>query len=183
MEDDTSFNIALWPDDESLLQECIRLAQLNCSEIADQYLIGDHACPHVTLCQINAETDELENIWAAIQSVHPKQLSLSFNQFYIKPGQNELEGYYWVGVGVRRAAEIINLQKTIYDQLLSLNLESRNKPLGYTPHLTWARCKGDSPQPIKYFPSNEFWSKSYTFSLSLGRSDKHGVYHERLFSL
>jgi len=179
--DQRYFNIALFPNSADCVNTCVELAQANLVEWADEYLLSKNAWPHITLCQFQAASQKLSDIWSSVRLLQSGLLSLRFHHIYIWPGMEEHLGRYWVGLAVVPEASLIRLQKAVYDHLLDLGIRSETAFTTYFPHLTWARCRGNKPT-ISTMPMQDFWERTYSFSLSLGRSDKNGVYHERLFS-
>jgi len=177
------FNIALFPEDENLVSTCIQLAQTNLKDQSSEYLLGENAWPHVTLCEFISEQGQLAKIWSSIESMQTEPLLLNFEYIYILPGHGIHSGKTWVGLAVAKPAELVKLQKSIYEKLLQLGIEGATKIETYFPHLTWARCDGNKPITISAMPPQELWQKQHAFNLSIGLSDMNGAYHERLFSI
>ncbi len=176
------FNIALIPEDEELARTCIQLAKINLKNDSDQYLLGNNAHPHVTLCEFIATEEQLDQIWSSVKDLQLNSLPLSFGHIYILPGRGIHAGKIWVGLTVIKTTELIKLQKSVCEKLLPMKIESKTKIDGYTPHLTWGRCDGNKPITIAVMPPQELWQKPHAFDLSLGRSDINGAYQEQLFS-
>jgi 2'-5' RNA ligase len=175
------FNIALLPTDENFVHNCIQLAQANLKDQSTGYLLGEHTYPHVTVCQFTAEHSQLGTIWSSIESMQREPLKLSFGHIYILPGGGIHADKVWVGLTIVKIAALINLQKSIYEKLLQLGIESSTKASSYTPHLTWARCDRNKPITISIMPPPELLQSQHTFSLTIGLSDVNGVYQECLF--
>lgn len=175
------FNLALFPDDEQLMRACIDLAQANFADQASEYLLGEQAWPHITLCQFEAEVEKLSTIWTAVEDLQVPEVN--FRHIYVMPGLQLHEGKYWVGLAVDQTRALLDLQKTVYRNLKDCQIQSTTDPESYFPHLTWARCHGNKPVYITSLPPKELWQDRHLFSLSLGRSDRNGVYQERLYPL
>ena len=181
------FNLALYPQDAQLASACVALAQANFKDQASEYLLGENAHPHVTLCQFQANEEQLESIWSAVEKLdlelNQKVLSLSFHHFYIKPGFHFHKDKYWLGLAMSATTELMALQKALHTLLAQMNIESSTLPQSYFPHLTLARCHTldyAHPPQIKVLPALEIWQQDFVFQVSLGRSNEYGVYLERL---
>jgi 2'-5' RNA ligase len=175
------FNIALFPDDPNLQKALIASAQANCKTEVDQYLLGENALPHVTLCQLQTEPNSIQSLWQEIAPVMPNPIALYFHHLYMLPGKAEHLGFHWMGLAMAPDPILIELQKRIHEKLLSKNIQSRTSPSSYFPHLTWARCRGFTHISPVSLPAQEIWQTSHNFSLSLARSDANGIFKERLF--
>src|SRR5579872_2306579 len=119
------FNIALLPLDEGFVHSCIHLAQANLKDQSREYLLGDHTYPHVTLCQFTAEHSQLESIWSSIEGTQREPLPLNFGHIYILPGRGAHAGKTWVGLTVVKSMPIMKLQKSIFESLQELGIESK----------------------------------------------------------
>lgn len=171
------FNLALVPESDEFAELCLRLARANCTERADNYLLGDNALPHVTVCQFEAYETDLGSIWARVHNLHSSPIELGFRHIYVQYGKAELRGLCWVGLAVRPEPSILELQSNVFDRLLDLGVESRNTPANYFPHLTFARCNLNQPITISEPPPEDVWLSRYSFRLTIGHSDEHGRYH------
>ena len=179
------FNIALFAESEELIGICTDLARSNLAGQADGYLLGEDAWPHITLCQFSLNESQIPSVWSQIENLQTTPLKIRFSHIYILPGVMEHTGKRWVGLAVAPHPQLSTLQKTIYDKLLSQNIQSTTAPGIYFPHLTWARTDGKSPLSMTSFPAQNFWHENHSFSLSLGRTDENnfGIYRERLLPL
>ena len=176
------FNIALFPMEQKLLDDCVHFAQANLSLAADGYLLGNDAWPHITLCPFVTDVNHLPKIWSSTMDLQKQPLSLRFDHLYIKPGVSEHSGKYWVGLAVEREPRLIELQAEIYVILTDHGIEPLTEPSTYFPHITWARCDGMSAPTLRNFLDQEFWQRSFSYTMSLGKSDSNGVYRERLYT-
>jgi 2'-5' RNA ligase len=191
------FNLALYPQDAHLASACVALAQANFKEQASEYLLGENAHPHVTLCQFQANEEQLESIWSAVEKLglggvreldlglnsNRKALKLRFHHFYIKPGFHFHKDKYWLGLAMSATAELMALQKALHTLLTQLNIESPTLPHAYFPHLTLARCHAADyahPPQIRELPALDIWQQDFVFQVSLGRSNEYGAYLKRL---
>jgi 2'-5' RNA ligase len=175
------YNIALFPEDRQLIDDCVHFAQSNCADSAEQYLLGESAWPHITLCQFQAAPALSTEVWSKVVEFESDPVSIQFQQIYIMAARPEIyvEKYY-VGLSVKPSPRLIKLQVDVFEQLLTLGINSLTSTENYFPHLTWALCHGQKPT-ITHVPPEKLWQEPHLFRVSLGRSDEHGVYHERLF--
>ena len=168
---------------------------------ASEYLLGENAHPHVTLCQFQANEEQLESIWSAVEKLdfkaaiegtqeldfgldsNLKALKLCFHHFYIKPGFHFHKDKYWLGLAMSASPELLALQKALHTLLAQMDIESPTLPQSYFPHLTLARCHTadyTNPPQIRVLPALDMWQQDFVFQVSLGRSNEYGVYLERL---
>jgi 2'-5' RNA ligase len=177
------YNIALYPRSEQLIDDCVQFARANCADRAEQYLLGtdargDRAFPHITLCQMQLQRQDVELVWSKVSALCAEPVPVQFHHIYIMPA-SRYENKYYVGLVPLKNSRLIELQTAVFETLSVLGITSLTAAENYFPHLTWALCHGQEPS-IKKFPQATFWQETYIFMLSLGRSDQHGVYHERL---
>ena len=175
------YNFALIPGDSAFADICIDLAQANLKKIARDYLLGDNALPHVTLCQFRCEPQKLNAIWSSVSDLHNFSMQLQFDFFYIKRGKNEHSNFHWVGLSVRSTPELSKLQRDVYDILHNAGLETRTDPNKYLPHITFGGCPLPEPIVISSVPPAEFWQTKHDFQFSLGESTPIGVYRKCLY--
>jgi len=181
------FNLALYPQDAHQASAYVALAQANFRDQESEYLLGENAHPHVTICQFQANEEQLESIWSAVEKLelepNQKALALRFHHFYIKPGFHLHKDKYWLGLAMSATAELMALQKALHTLLAQMNIESPTLPQAYFPHLTLARCHTldyANPPQVKVLPALDIWQHDFVFQVSLGRSNEYGVYLERL---
>jgi 2'-5' RNA ligase len=177
------YNIALYPCSEKLIDDCVQFARENFADTVEQYLLGtdaqgDRAHPHITLCQMQWQRQDLESVWSKISNLCAEPVPVQFHHIYIMPASRNHNQYY-VGLAPLANSRLIELQTAVFETLSVLGITSLTAIENYFPHLTWALCHGQEPS-IKKFPQAKFWQETYLFMLTLGRSDPHGVYHERL---
>lgn len=176
------FNLALFPESEDFQRQCIELAQVNCAGQSDGYLLGLDALPHVTVCQFKTEKSRLSAVWSAMSELRSVSYALGFRHIYLQYGKGELTGKSWLGLAVILEPLVLDLQKSVFQRLLNLGIESRNTPESYFPHLTFARLDATRSTQIVQAPRAEFWLERYSFRLTIGQSDEHGRYHEEVSS-
>jgi 2'-5' RNA ligase len=179
------FNLALYPQEAKLASACVELAQTNFKEQASEYLLGENAHPHVTLCQFQTSEDQMESIWSEVEKLgrEAELLALRFHHFYIKPGFHFHQDKYWLGLAVSATPELLAMQKALHTLLAQMNIESPTQPQSYFPHLTLARCHTldyANPPQLKELPALDIWQQDFVFQVTLGRSNEYGVYLERL---
>jgi 2'-5' RNA ligase len=167
----------LLPVDKNFADQNIKFAQTNFAIQAKEYLLGEHAFPHITLCQFEEDPNRIHEIWSALSSLSNKTLSIKLGPFYVLLHENA----YWAGLGTERLPELINLQLSVNEILNTLQIKSKQPHSTYFPHITWARCTDTKPPEIKILPNAEFWNQSYSFVLSIGQSSPYGVYRKILF--
>jgi 2'-5' RNA ligase len=176
------FNIALYPQSDSLTRYLVELAQINLSGKSDKYLLGDVAYPHITLCQFICAPELINEVWDVCAKLYAGPVSIYFSHMYIKAGSAPLhQGKNWIGLSVAPTADLSDLQKSVFKGLKKLDIESPTDPLKYFPHLTLGRLDQASAVTISPVPDCSFWQTTYQFDISLGRSDEYGVYLERLY--
>lgn len=176
----THYNLALIPTDKTLSATCIGLAQANMQEIASQYLLGEKARPHVTLCQYVTELSP-DDVWSKMSEYRAKKTFLRFDHIYVRAGTGRHEGFYWVGLAVQNNSTILSgLQRDVSNKLTEPGITRLTESSTYFPHLTWARCFTDRSITIATLPDPNFWLSEYEFQLSIGLSDENGVYQSCL---
>ena len=133
----------------------MELAQANFKDQASEYLLGDYALPHITLCQFQASEDQMESIWSVVEKLelegalesklaldsNLKAITLRFHHFYIKPGFQFHQEKYWLGLAITATPELLAMQKALHTLLAQMKIESTTLPQSYFPHLTLARCQ------------------------------------------
>jgi len=59
------YNLAYCPSNHLFSRHCVQYAREHFETLANGYLLGRNALPHVTLCQFEAAEDKLSDIWKA----------------------------------------------------------------------------------------------------------------------
>lgn len=175
------FNLALYPLDDELSTLCTKFAQDNFAGRASEYLLGNDALAHVTLCQFEAEPEIIADVWKTISPCCLEPIALNFQHVYLKVGEGMHEGYFWVGLPVSGTEELSALQKTVYDGLAALGINAKTLPASYSPHLTLARLPNSESVALRGAPPRVVFAQSHPFVLSLGRSEAVGIYRECLY--
>jgi 2'-5' RNA ligase len=151
--------------------EYIRFAQTNFASIAENYLLSEHAHPHITLVQFYGE--EADYIRACEYLSHTKlrpQPRFTGIQF----GQDGSDaGILWANITVARDAELLTLHACIVDILQEHNLIILNdiKDL-YYPHVTFARIRA------KEIVTEKPTIIPQRFDLAIGVADDFGQFVE-----
>lgn len=174
------FNLALIPEDNEFREQCIELAQSNCKQLADGYLLGEEALPHVTVCQFTAAPGDLPHIWTNFSDLKDELQSILFRHIYIQYGKEDMLGKLWMGLAVTYEPALTELQKRCFERLLKIGIQSGNTPERYFPHLTFARCDATKTPSVQKAPPISLWLTRYAFRLTIGESDELGRYHKRL---
>lgn len=176
------FNIALFAADPDFIANCIRLARVNLGKQADGYLLGDEAWPHITLSQFQADTERSSSIWSAVQDLQRDPIAVSFGHIYVLPGVEEHASCVWVGLACIAEKTLMTLQKSTNEKLVGLGIEPLTRTDTYFPHLTWARCHSRTALTISDWQTKDLWQREHPFRLSLGLSNRNGIYRKRLFA-
>ncbi len=177
------YNLALLPHDPEFRVLCNDFAQRHFSELQDGSILGPKAMPHITLCHVMAEPEQLPDLWqAAVKHFGRGKLGLSFSHIYFSEGKAEHAGSIWAGFAVTRDSNLMVLQASV-NGLLRLQglLPLHATGDAYFPHVTLARLRRSGTLPAISWPDEAFWSQSHDFTLSLGRSDDNGVYQAKLY--
>jgi len=178
------YNIALLPESPEFAAQCVAYARQHFTSGNQNYLLGENAHPHVTLCQFEAEPDTIQSLWLAAQRVASEpQRRVRFDQvYYLAADTSKPSSTVWTGLSAVRDTALVGLQERLYD-LLSENgiVPLTQKGNGYFPHLTVAR--GDVHQFSRLvWPTFAFGQEGHAFSLSLGQSNEFGVYQKCLYT-
>lgn len=174
------FNLALVPACSEFQLSLVELARRNLKQ-ADGYLLGPQAIPHVTICQFRAEEKRLLTIKAELEidrtgeNIFVQPQLLSFSHFYIKPGNLQHSGKYWVGLAIREREHLTELHLSTAAALQRLTLEVLTVG-DYFPHLTLGRMPPgaislESLPP----PESDFFRTAQNFHCKLGLSNENGV--------
>ncbi len=161
------FNAVLVPPND-LAKELVAYAQNHFATIADGYCLSDTVCPHITLCQFEAE--EIPHIDIANEFIKPIYV-LSTD---IRKGTDIHEGYYWLSLIVEKEDWLVDLQKSVYSQLekLGCSVKTQTGDL-YNPHVTFCRTKENiefNKDVIGFIKETKGWS------FEIGQSDENGQY-------
>jgi 2'-5' RNA ligase len=164
------YNLVYIPTSKN--QEITTLAR-QFSTYADQYLLGNQALPHVTLCQFEALEQDLEKIWQrADKLISAKSISLTFDSISVINKNN----FYWVSLIPDHANEL----GKIHDAAVAV-LEIKHS-VWFDPHLTLFNSTTDN-----FSAAVESFKASFTdlrdnCILALGKSGFAGQFKEIIFS-
>ena len=104
------FNIALLPIDAAVRRAFVDLARSDFAAVADGYLLGAGALPHITLCQFDASSEQ-----AAIEVFHSwegkKDLDLQIEKFRLRKGSPPHLGKLWAEFVVEQRPALLEQQK------------------------------------------------------------------------
>jgi len=169
------FNLALLPVDGEKFQPLFSsIAQKYFSECADDYILGDGALAHITLCQFDAHS-ELDARSYFKKWAWGDQLSLSLDSFNRRTGSGEHSGRYWVEFLIQKCDALIILQKQCAAQLAHHSVQNLTPVDGYSPHITLARIDkafdGIVEVPFK---------APILFRLALGYSTGNGLFQREI---
>lgn len=133
------FNLALLPVDGEKFQSLFSsVAQSTFCAWADDYILGEGALAHITLCQFDTSS-ELDARSFFKKWAWGDQLSLSLDRYNCRTGSGEHSGRYWVEFLVQKCDPLINLQKQCVSELAHHNVRNLTPVEGYSPHITLAR--------------------------------------------
>jgi len=139
--------------------------------VADGYLIGDAAHPHVTLVQFNGEQADYDAVVEFLSTQacpQPRMLGIHFG---FNKNSEEL---LWASLTVARDPEIVSLHENLIkflEQRSSAEILTFKRDL-YDPHLTLALIKASIPAcPRPSLPHS-------SFSIAAGVADSFGQFVE-----
>ena len=164
------YNFALTPLHHR--QKIIHYAQ-QLSHLTDQYILGEHSLPHVTLYQCHFDESEIKYRWQNVcQTLEQKLIELSFANVSCTTSNQEV---YWISLMPDQRNILTNMHQTI---AAVLNLPVKED---YDPHMTLLNTK--DPRSLSI---SEAFKQTYspiidTFVLSLGNSDEIGQYTQVIY--
>lgn len=157
------YNIALTPTSKG--SEFIDMAK-HFAPLHDQYCLGTHSLPHVTLIQFYADENLVTHLWEnACQTIKPHQLTLRFSAFSVTSSNNTL---FWVAL-------MPDQRETLYGMHLAAAEVVGEMPRdNYDPHLTLINTKDPTCQVRTTLLEKKYQVISDEFVLSIGDCDAHG---------
>jgi 2'-5' RNA ligase len=163
------YNLVYIPTSKN--QEITTLAR-QFSTYADQYLLGNQALPHVTLCQFEAQEQDLEKIWLRAEKLIPvKSISLTFDSVSVINKNN----FFWVSLIPDHATELHELHNTARSVL-----EIKHQ-VWFDPHLTLFNSTSDIfSAAVENFKAS-FTHLSDNCILALGKSGFAGQFKEIIY--
>jgi len=169
------YNIAFYPHQQDFASHCVSFAVSNFFDAADDYLLdGVTAHPHVTLCQFEAEEDQLPDIWnRALQICAPKRM-LKLGELFIQERPNHI----WAGLEIIKTPELEREQAELVKMLAGQGIKTFTKPgADYFSHLTFASLIEVPERMMR----SAVTGAEQPFFLSLGRTGENGVYQRIIF--
>jgi 2'-5' RNA ligase len=165
------YNLALMP--MTISEDVVRLSHAF-SDIADKYVLGEKSLPHVTLCQFEAEEDEIDSIWKKVcEKWREEPIDLVFEKFSCLTFDNQV---YWVSLLPNNTDALHDMHRRIAGII--------NQPIkkSFDPHMTLINTKNK-----EYDAKVDKYSRSYKplrdmFLLKLGRCDDVGQFTEVIYT-
>ncbi|MCD6040283.1 MAG: hypothetical protein K0S27_1683 [Gammaproteobacteria bacterium] len=144
--------------------------------IADQYSLGSHSLPHVTICQFLASADELPEIWSQVcDSLNQKTIDLVFKEFSCITFNNIT---FWVSLLPNNCDKLMEMNCIVADIIKNPVSKSYAE---YDPHMTLISTKNKEYRQIARDVEKSYKPLSDTFVLSLGESDEIGQYTKMIY--
>jgi hypothetical protein len=170
------FNIALLLIDAAVRRAFVDLARSDFAAVADGYLLGAGALPHITLCQFHAPSEQ-----AAIDVFHSwegkKDLDLQIENFRLRKGSPPHSGKLWAEYLVEQHPALLEQQKNCVQHVKQAGLEILTNVTPYSPHLTLARIAdtvADVPSP------DPPYRHRLAFRPAIGAASENGVFVKEL---
>jgi 2'-5' RNA ligase len=164
------YNLVYIPTSKN--HEITALAQ-QFSAYADQYLLGNQALPHVTLCQFEAMEQDLEKIWLRADKMIPtKALNLRFETF----SDIHKNNFFWVSLIPDHGKELHELHQA------ALNVLEIKHDVWFDPHMTLFNSTSENFAATLAKCRLSYTTISDNFILALGTSGFAGQFKEVIFS-
>lgn len=165
------FNIALLPLDATLQKSLCELAQAYFSDIQDDYILGEGALAHVTLCQFYASNaQEAVALYHAYDQRRP--IELSIERFRSHDGGGSRSKKWWAELLIDKTPNLLERQRVCFECLSDRGIESLNRVATYSPHITLARL---ATKPLRVPSDSEVPQGRAFFEPALGASSETGV--------
>ena len=166
----TKYNIALLPTSKA--PEFVKLSK-EFSHIADNYLLGDHSFPHVTLYHFEADESGIDDIWKRVCKVWDgKLIELLFSDFSCITFDNKM---YWVSL-LPNSRDILHEFHVEIADVIKLPIKQ-----SFDPHLTLINTKNKDYEKEVDRLSKSYISIGDTFILSIGKADVIGQLTEVIY--
>jgi hypothetical protein len=174
------FNIALLPCDDAHQQVFARLAQSYFAEPLHDYLLGDHALAHVTLCQFRApDSKAAGDAFASwISHDNPDRDSALLSIAYFQYKLRDPYPFYWAELLIQASSALQNLQQRCSDHLRSIAIEVLTQREPFSPHITLA-CTADQSVDVNAV-TQAAPQEPIPFRLGVGQSSEYGVFIREL---
>lgn len=164
------YNIALIPT--SRATEFVKRSNKS-SHMADQYLLGDHSLPHVTLYQFEADENDIDDVWSHVcKAWNGKSIELLFSNFSCITFDNSV---YWVSLLPNNCDILHKFHAEIAD---AIKLPIKQS---FDPHLTLINTKNKDYEDEVNRLSKNYTPIKDTFVLSIGKSDTIGQFTEVIY--
>lgn len=167
------YNLALTPISKSKV--IIALAK-KISVIADQYILGKHSHPHVTLYQFQAEEEKIEMLWKKVCSIwQQKTILLTFHNISYTTSDHEI---FWTALLPDHEDELYKMHEVIAT-ILQLPIKKT-----FSPHMTLVNSKSkEYTNAVDSLLTDSYTPITDQFVLSLGISDQIGQLTKIIYSL
>lgn len=165
------YNLSLMP--MTINDEVVKLSHVF-SDFADKYVLGEKSLPHVTLCQFEADDDEIDSIWKKVcEKWGEEPIELMFEEFSCLTFDNQV---YWVSL----LPNNVDIMHDMHGKIANII----NQPIkkSFDPHMTLINSKNKEyeMQVDKY--SSSYKSIRDKFILKLGRCDDVGQFTEIIYT-
>lgn len=176
------YKLALLPQDPQLGADITAYAQRLFLPHSNGYILGEHALPHITLCQFDAKFEQLTEIWFANNHLLPTFTTLSFFGLQLRHTGDTDDDVLWAEISIKREPSIVNAQRQIVASLVERMITLHTLPgEGYHPHITLARIYANAVVRDVSLVPEHMWATPHTFELSVGLCNELGVLQERVF--
>jgi len=171
------YNIALLPENPVVTEELAAYAQTHLAPLAEEYLLGEDALAHVTLCQFYAADDATARaVFAGCTALHA--LTLVNHALCLAPVGGNYAGAFWCNLAVASTSELLAMQRACHAQVAELGGIPLTPPEGYVPHFTLASMR-EWPATLPP-PTGGMLNQPMRMRPCLGRSSERGVFLARL---
>lgn len=172
------YNLAALPNDERIHQVYFQQASFLKHKANGYCLEAGGALPHVTLCQFRARDNQ--EALALTRAYVGRKLSVTPLGIYIRPGEQEHTGRFWVGHLVARHRDLMETQRQAVSNLKGSAPEVFNASGDrYFPHFTLARLTSQIDLPASLWISDLFHTEIFC-TVYLGLSDETGQYLRKI---
>ena len=172
------YNIALLPVDSGVNEILTAYAQTHFAVLAEGYLLGDRALPHVTLCQFYAPDDAIAHHVFDGWKEKAFPTAISVQSLYLKSGTDAHAGQYLVGLTVTATPELIDAQYACHTHIAAQGLQTLTPSERFVPHITLASLRRE-PHTLAAFDIPSL-PHSFAVTLGLGQANEKGVFLHQL---
>jgi len=165
------YNFALIPAKEK--NSIIKCAHY-LSAITDEYILGEHSLPHVTIYQFEANELDIGTIWEeACNKLTQKSVELTFQKFNCITFDQKI---FWTSL-LPNNIDVLMKMHVIITEIIK-----QPAKLNYDPHMTLINTKNAKYENLVNQLFATYSPIKDTFILALGKSDKIGQFTEVIFS-